>query len=519
MNVNVKNAVRVVLLGSLGCMGLVSASVQAEEVAPAAHRLSLRAFAALVSESDETVRVQRLEQAVGNESIRSAKALFEPFVFTSLEREGMHVLNSAADAKQRGVNPGDVYDALETRFKSGVMVKAANGADMELSYTASQVSNSLQPLANAPSPENKGYLGLKLTMPLMRGAGVAVNQLGTDIAQADRKVIGESVRQQLAQRVMDGVYQYLLVQRAEERTRLRTRLHTVAAELEKEITSQHAAGLRSATELTEARASLALRRVQLAQAQQELEEQTNALQIFISARERLDNAPLRHTLVMPEPLENLDWQEAVPVPSTSPEALQQVMSRRPETRITALRVDREARRVEAAFDQARPEFNFTVRYGKEDLSSGYRAPSQYLGSSVPYNSWSVGLTYKVGLYGDEKRDSEYQTALIRRRQAELAVGAIQQRVVNEVRSSQAVLERSRQQLGRQREIVQAQRELLGIEKNLTREGRKSAIDVMRKQQEVLTAEEALADAEAQTARSAYLAAQVDGRLLSLLGLE
>jgi outer membrane protein TolC len=528
--------IQAAFIGALGWAGALAAQTLPQDAgspvppavpAPAAdvvpQRVTLREFAALVASADELVRVQRLEQDIGNEGVRGARALFEPFAFAALEREGAHVLNSAQDAKQRGLNPGDLYDSQESRLKAGVMVKAGGGADVELSYSASIITNSLQPLANAPSPEHKGYLGVKITQPLLRGAGPEVNRLGIDIADAERRVAGETVRQLLAQRVMEGVHQYLLVRRAEERVRLRMRAFETAGAIEREMTRQQGGGLKSATELTESRSALALRRAQLAQAQQELEEQVNTLQIFLSARERAAEAPWSRSRVMPA-LEG----GAEPAPAAAPAyagqlqaggGLDSVLARRPEARISALRVERESRKLEAARDQAKPELNLQVRYGKEDLSTAQRTMQDYLTSGVPYRTWMVGLTWKVGLFGDEKKDSEYQTAAYRKRQAELAVGALHQRIANEVHATDSVLDKAAQQLMRQQEIVQAQRSLLTIEEQLVREGRRSSMDVERKRLEVLLAEEALADAQAQAARASYLAAQADGSLLARLGLE
>ena len=129
------------------------------------------------------------------------------------------------------------------------------------------------------------------------------------------------------------------------------------------------------------------------------------------------------------------------------------------------------------------------------------------------------MTYKVGIFGDEKRDSDYQAAMIRREQSELALGAIKQRITNEVLVSTTVLQRAQQQAARQFEIAAAQRNLLQVEKDMVKEGRRSSLDVMKKQLEVLTAEEALADAVAQVNRAGYLNAQVEGSLLSKVGLE
>ena len=57
--------------------------------------------------------------------------------------------------------------------------------------------------------------------------------------------------------------------------------------------------------------------------------------------------------------------------------------------------------------------------------------TQYLNGNrhTPYNSWSVGLLFKVGIFGDEKRKSEYAAAQLRRQQLEFAQVALEQRDV------------------------------------------------------------------------------------------
>lgn len=492
--------------------------------ADAAQRISLKSFAAMIADADESVRAQRLEETVANEGIRGAAALFEPFAFVAVERENMHVLNSALEAKQRGLNPGDIFDQVELRIKTGFMSKAPTGADMEISYNTTELKNSVQPLANAPTPEHKGYFGFKVTQPLIRGGGYDVTVAPIVIAEAEKAVATESIRQVLAQRVLEGVHGYIFVQRAEERVRLRRAALQVAAESELEIASQNAAGLRSISELTEARASLALRRAQLAQAEQDLLEQRNALQAFVAARTRDGDAPLRQSRLLPgDPLVLVADDGAAAAKLASEEAyerhLDDVMSRRPEARVNDWRIRREGHKVGLAKDQTLPELNLTVRSGIEDLGSQYRPLRDYFDKKVPYYSWMVGLVLKVGLFGDEKKDSEYQTAKLRRHQAELAKGAMRQRIANEVVASTSVLDQAVQQAARQRDIVLAQRDLVRAEQDLLKEGRRSRLDVLKKQIELLTAEEALVDATAQANRASYLASQVDGSLLARVGLE
>lgn len=488
-------------------------------------RIGLKAFAAMVAESDELIRAQRLEENIADEGIRAAKAIFEPFEFVTFEREGMEVLTSAQDAQRLGVLPGDVFTSNEKRVKAGVQMKTVIGTDLELSYGLSALRDSIQPTKTPiVSPEYKGSLGLKLTQPLLRGAGREAVQAGIDVAGMDKDIARETVRQLTAQRVMDALHAYIFTQRAEARVRFRAEAAATAIAIEREVTQQQAAGLRSAAELAEARSSLALRRAQLAQAQQDLEEQFNALQVFVAGADRDPGKPLDGSLIRPgDSLDNVSDDSAngasARKESGGDDFLAEVFKRRPETRVNEIRIQREGRKIESAREQTRPELNLVLRYGKESLDGSWRPIGDYFTSENPYHTWYVGLNFRVGAYGDEKKQSEFQTAIYKRQQADLALRAIQQRIANEKNVSGNLVAKVEQQVLRQREIVAAQRELLEIEKTLVREGRRSQLDVLKKHLEVSLAAEALADAQAQATRVSYLSSQVDGSLLKRLGLE
>jgi outer membrane protein TolC len=129
------------------------------------------------------------------------------------------------------------------------------------------------------------------------------------------------------------------------------------------------------------------------------------------------------------------------------------------------------------------------------------------------------LLFKMGIFGDEKRKSEYAAAQLRRQQLELAQVALEQRVANEVMSALVVLDRSVAQVKRQQLIVDRQRESLKLESALVDSGRKSALDLMKRQLDVLMAEESLADSTVVANRASFIVSQSQGILLSRMGVE
>lgn len=515
---------------AMSCAGLAASTLAQTTTpkAPTEQRISVEQFAKLLASSDELIRAQRLEEDIALQALRGAEAIYEPFAFVTVEREGLSILASALERSQFGVDiPGrDTYTSLENRVKTGLALKAPTGADVEISYNVSQLKTSTQqnlyPAGlGPPDGEFKGYLGLKLTQPLLRNAGVEATESGIRVAETEQVVAKETLRQVKAQRLIEGLQAFITVQRAEGRLQLRQKAFEAAEKIEAEIRLQNSSGLRSDAELAEAQASLALRRSQLAQGRQEFEEQQTALQIFVSARERVQDSPLQGSVIRPA------GTLATPAgaagkPASNPDALfeqlNQAVSLRPEARVNQVRIERESIKLDAAKLQTLPELNFTLRAGVESLSQGYRPFNEYWGD-VPYDSWLVGLTFKIGLFGDKKRDSEYQTAVYRRQQAQLSLDAVRQRIANEFNSSESIFDQAMQQVNRQQEIVNAQRKLLEIQRQMLDLGRVSRLDYLKKELELFTAEEALVDAQAFANRASYLVSQVEGKLLARLGLE
>lgn len=519
-------------------------SGQASPEAPkavAVQALTLKEFAARVARSDELVRAQRLEEYIADQGIRGAEAIYEPAFFLGVEREKVYLLNSALEAKQRQlsggaddqVQPSDIFRSDELRYKTGLLWKAPTGADLELSYNLTSTWNSVQNDAYSTANwdandmrEYKGYLGFKLSQPLLRGYGPEVTNQGIVLAWVDRNAAHETMRQMLTQRLMEGVQTYLQAQRASERVRLRTEARDVAEEIARQLELQTVHGLRTAAEMKEAQSSLALRRVQLAQAQQELDEQLNALQNFVTAEDGQQGfAAESRSIVVGDRLDLLVGPDLLAVLAQAarnevgPNQYTEAIDLRPETRLNAVRRERESLKIESAKDQKRPDLSLTLRYGKEDLSTSTRALQDYFNDGVPYNSWMIGLQYKHHLFGGQKGDSEYQAALLRRQQVELAQGALAQRIANEVQGSLKVLGKAMQQVERQREVVRTQRELLEIEQGMVRDGRRSSLDILKKRLDLLLAEEALADGITFANRAGFLVSQAQGRVLSRLELE
>lgn len=503
--------------------------------------LTLQNFIHLLAEADESVLVQRLEAEIADHKLKGAEALYEPTLSMGVSRDQSYVLNSASEILQRASQVE--YRSRVDQYTTAIGMKVPTGADIEASYNVSRIVNSLQPIVGTVSPEYRAYMGVKLTQPLLRGAGDDVTTSAVQMAEQDKSIAREVVRQVLAQRLVEGVGAYFNVQRARERVRLRQHSADIAQRLAQELRRQERSGQRSEGEALDAESSATQRMASVTQAQQDYEEQVNTFQSMISARVREQGRALAARLystadplrLLPIPADLADvgrrmadrtlsdtGTEGSLPSSPEPEVLTTSLSRRPESRINQLRIARETIAERFAEDQTLPELNLVARYGLEDLSNDprYRYPQHYFeADKAKYNSWSVGVQLKIGIFGDIKREADLSQAKLRRQQAELAQSAVQQRIANEIVSSVSVLEKTLQLVKRQREALASQKSLLEIEAKLAGGGKHSSIDVMKRQLDLLAEEEALVDAIALANRASFIVSQAQGLVLSRVGLE
>jgi outer membrane protein TolC len=368
---------------------------------------------------------------------------------------------------------------------------------------------------------------MRLTQPLLANAGPDATNRPIHIAQFEREMAREAVRQVSAQRLVEGISTYLATQRAEARVRIRARIVELTESLARDLRAQEDSGLRSSGEVMGIDVSVAQRQAALQQAQQDLEEQMSDLQARLSARDAASvrvQRPRRYAasdaLVLTA--QRIPLPEMSPGNGELPALFTESLGRRPESRFMDNRLSRDDVEVRFARNQTLPELNFIARAGIEDLNtaSRYRPISDYaLGDGVNYGGWMVGLQLRVPLYGDNRRQAELSQARLRQGQTVIAQRAVQQRIVNEVVSSINVLNRVLEMVGQQQTAYNQQRRLVALDENLLRQGRRSRVEVIRRQIEALEAQEQMLDSIMLANRAGYVASLSRGDILRRLELE
>ncbi len=492
-----------------------------------AEPLTLRNFIRLLHGADEQILVQRLEAEIARERVRGAEGLYEPVFNMTTSYDSSYVLNTSNEILQRANQA--TYSSQIAQFNNSISVKAPTGADVELGYNVGRIQNSLQNIVGSRSPEYKAWLGMRITQPLLANFGMDATNRPIHVAEYEREMAREAVRQVSAQRMVEGISAYLATQRAEGRVRIRARIVELTQTLARDLRAQQGSGLRSSGEVMGIEVSVAQRQAALRQAQQDLEEQMGDLQARLSAREPARGRPQRPRRYAAAD-ELVLTAQRIPLPEMGPDRglgelpalFTESLARRPESRFMDNRLSRDDVEVRFARNQALPELNFIARAGIDDLNTTnrYRPINDYASSrGIRYNSWMVGIQLKVPMFGDNRRQAELSQARLRQSQTVTAQRAVQQRVINEVVSSINVLNRVMEIVEQQQAAYDQQRRLVTLDEDLLRQGRRSRVEVMRRQIEALEAQELLMDNVMLANRAGYVTSLSRGDILTRLELE
>ncbi len=475
--------------------------------------LTLRSYSEAVLLADETLASRRIEIDIAGADLRGARGAFEPSAFIQGRRDRSNVENTAQERLQRGLS--NSFDSRVTDFKTGIATRTVTGAEVELAYRIDRYRNNLQP-QSLYGREFRSVVGVSVTQPLLRGAGRTYNRAPIDAAEYDERIAGEVYRQTIQQRLVEAVTSYIALQEATERASLLQSSLEVAEQLVRTAERMTAAGARAGNTVVEAIAFRDIRRVQLEQARQDMIEARSAMRALLLApngRLGAGLAPDPATVgtVAPIPDRRLVVPEASVIRDLA-------FERRPETRIAALRLSRDAIRVAAAENQVLPQLDVNARYDLDGLSDSAQS-SVGRAAGGPNRVWGLGIEFRLPLQGNQRARADVDSARLRRDQSELALSAARQRIANDVESTRESATVALRQLSSQRALLGSQRDLLRLAETQAEGGRISSVEMLRRRLELLQAEEQLLARRAAAYRAHYAIAFSAGRLAEELEAE
>eukprot|EP01037_Dinobryon_pediforme_P001373 gene1373-1392_t len=473
--------------------------------------LSLKAFTQAVLKADETITSRRVDVGIAETDIDVAKGAFEPVGFIGGRRDERNVQNTTQQKLQYGNIP--IYDSKTTEYKAGVATHFITGADVELAYKVARYRDNLQP-ANLRGKEYRSVPSISITQPLIRGAGTDVNRAPVGVAERDRQIAVQLLRQAIAQRLMDAVGAYIAAQEATDHLRLARTSLEIAEKLLKDAKRLVAAGIRGDSAVVEAQAQRDTQKVQVGIARQELNDARNTMRMLTL----VDPAG---PSVLPEAafIANVAPLDDVVIKIPASDVIRRsAFDNRPEARAADLRLEREQLRILVAENQMLPQLDVSANYDFDGLAG---SPQSSLNLAVrgPHRSWGAGIELKVPLQGNQRARALLDASAMRKSQAIMALTAARKRLANEVEATSKAARIAIDMLDDQKQLLASQEALLRLAQAQVQQGHGSSLELLRRQMEVNREEVRLLSRRSAVARAAYALSFTAGTLSAELGLE
>lgn len=233
----------------------------------------------VVSENQQ-VQVQKTDWEIRQTEAEQARAIFEPELVTSLERESNSQKNSVEDSLGQGL--ATTYSERNWNYDASVQALAPTGGKVKLGYNYNQLSNSLTHSLTNEENEYQMYLGATLTQPLLKDAGSKATKTGIMTADLETSAAFQEYRLKMMQRVSKVSVDYWDYYQAYKKLALRNDSYRIAEQILADNQERYRTGKMAETEVLEAQIGVHTRKSLLSETAHEQLEIANRLRSLLS---------------------------------------------------------------------------------------------------------------------------------------------------------------------------------------------------------------------------------------------
>jgi outer membrane protein TolC len=476
-----------------------------EEQPPGPRRLSLQGFVELVRERNEQIAYQDSEWAISREAVKGARAIFEPALVGSYQYLEDRRRNTVQELVSQGWAP--VFQERSQSYQTAVEGLVPTGARLRLGYTLKDFTNSIDARYNVDR-ESQTVFGANVVQPLLKGRGPQVTMALIDVAQADSDIAYQTYRGQTMRVMAEAIATYWELALARQKHGLRLESEKNAAALLRQNEARAAAGKIAETEVLEARAGLALRKSLVNEARQAIVSATNMVRSFFSASAARDGSE-----ILPD-----DLGPAEEVLPDQAQSLASAFEHRAEYLAGLRKIEREEIKLVYAENQIWPQLDLKASYNLNGLNERPRSSWNDVWQR-DFETWSVGVEFRVPLGGDKKGRSELEATKQRKRQALLELKAVEVSLANAVDTAVQGVANAREQVRHYEGIAEMTRQLLEAEVARFEGGKSNSRILLEREENLNRAREAYLDSLARYRKAIYQLEMAEGTLLINQGLE
>ena len=458
-------------------------------------------------------KVEKLQETIEEARIQGRKAEFHPAFSVSGLYESISKPQNTQEfvATQSALDPrtSRIFDEENYRFKTAIKGKTPLGTEYEVGLELNSLRNTLN-IDMPPSlfyPEYESFAGLRLTQPLLKDAGTAVQYAGLRVARADRKLAALAWRLKVSQVVAAIAKNYYDVAFSAGDTGIKRQNIQRARELEDINRKRMDKGVGSLIDVQQATVAASVREEELISSEYSEKEKANLLLRDLITDLNVESIPRI----------NVSHQFTANVPSLSRTGLlRQAYENRVEYLQAKQQLEKQDIKIAFAKNQLYPRVDLIGSLGANGLNSTRgSAVGDAFEAATP--AWSIGLSITVPL-GNQAAKAQMKEVSTEKGQMLLSFKQLEIDLALQVDTAAARIETSQKRLGTTRNSITASQATLEAELKRLEQGVGVSFNILEAQRDVGGAESRELAAKADLNKSLIDLWLATGTLLDHFGI-
>ncbi len=468
--------------------------------------LSLRDFILLVREKNEQIRFQALEWGISRESVKGAKAIYEPEFVSNYLHEDTRQRQTVRELVSTDLAT-PIFKEKADNYEAAIEGLVASGARLRLGYSL-RSSHDVFDSQFGVDKEYKTFLGGTITQPLLKGWGIKTNRAGIRVAERDADIAFQTYREQMMRVVAEAIAAYWDLYLTQEKYMVRQDSVEIAEKVLRDNIVRVQTGKMAETEVLEAKAGLALRESLLSEARQAIVAVMNNVRTLFSS-----SAAEKEIEIVA-----IDKLEIKKVEVDFANSLLKAFKLRADYLSSRKKIEREDIKLAFAKNQRWPQLDIEGSYGLNGLAQSF-SDSWDDATDGDLPTWTVGIKLRIPLVADIKARSEMNAAKKRKKQALLELKAVEVALANQVDTAIQSVYSAREQVSQHARVVDFNKRLLEVEIARFKAGKSNSRLLLEKEEDLLRAKEAELDSLVKYKKIILELGLAEGSLLHSHGID
>jgi outer membrane protein TolC len=467
--------------------------------------LSYLDYLGLVLANNPTLKKQELEWGIASSVVMNAESEFEPVLTVKLSRDDNFRRLATIDASSLGglVDVNDEYRSASESASVEVNKKFKTGVFLTLTHTMERQDNDSQ-VDPWKGEEHISYGGMDLVVPLLKGAGTAVNSATVRIAEMDKNLAKLDYLKEAVDVSYRAVTEYLNLYLAVERLSTRHNSEKIATQLLEDQKGRYKLGKGSIGDVKDGKIGLVMRQTEVSQAIQLKADSMDKLRYLMGAAS--PQLPKEFTV------ESFDLAE---IPEMNEELVAHALQKLPQYLALQKKSEREGVRLVHAENQRYPRLDFKASYGLNALGTSYEGAYEQLGDAK-YDRTSIGFEFSIPLEGDKRSRSELSAAKMKKQQVMQEINTVEMEAANSIRSAIFRMKQAWSQYQELKVVEKESKELFDLEMQKLKSGRSNIRTVLEREGRYNQVLESVLEAKVNYHKAVFALEYADGSMMERL---